>query len=100
MDDYWETVRRTATTLNSDGCTGVPDLYLDCCYQHDIHYRTHRTLDGQPITKREADRLFRECMQSHSRLGWWAPLSWVRWAAVALLGKCSWDDHDEERNHA
>lgn len=39
-----------------DGCTGIPDLYLETpCERHDRHYTFHTHKDGTPITRLEAD---------------------------------------------
>ena len=83
---YWVMIRRKARALKSDGCTGVPDFYLDCCLEHDIHYRTGKTLGGKPLTRAQADARLRRCIQSRSVFGWFSPMSWWRWAAVRLFG--------------
>jgi hypothetical protein len=82
--DYWDLVRAKAKELNSDGCTVVADIYVDCCFEHDLAYRTGLTVYGDPITRKEADVRFRKCIQSHSKLGKFSPLSWVRYAGVRL----------------
>lgn len=84
--DYWQRVRARAAALGSDGCTKVPDLYVDCCYEHDVHVRTGLTLHGQAMTKADADARFRQCLQQHSPLGVLSPLSWWRWAGVRVYG--------------
>ena len=39
-----------------DGCTGIPDLYMEGpCQRHDRHYTFHTHKDGTPITRFEAD---------------------------------------------
>jgi hypothetical protein len=92
-DGYWLRVRARAGELKSDGCSGpaLKGFYGDCCAEHDIHYRTHRTLDGDPITRAEADRRFRCCMQARSRLGRASPMAWWRWLAVRNGGGKPWD---------
>ncbi len=87
---YWKRVRAKAKELRSDGCSGVSDLYLDACYEHDIAYRTGHTVDGEPRTRAQADEDFRRTIQDLSPLGAASPLSWVRWAGVRLFGKSSW----------
>jgi hypothetical protein len=82
--DYWQRVRHRARQLNSDGCTGGTGLLRDCCLEHDIHERTHRTVDGESITGDESDRVFLACMQRNSHIGWWTPVGWVRYAAVRI----------------
>ena len=64
--DYWEAIRARAKELQSDGCSRVTSMYLDCCLEHDIYYRTGKTLNGKEISREEADKIFRECMQSRS----------------------------------
>lgn len=83
---YWERVRFVAKNLNSDGCSWVSELFHDCCLEHDIHYRLGSDIYGKPITRAEADRRFRHCMQRHSKLGRFSPISWIRWAGVRLFG--------------
>jgi len=88
---YWKWVREEALALKSDGCTGVPDkLYEDCCYEHDIHYRTGRTIFDEPVTRAQADTRLRECIQIRSKLGKLDPMSWWRWAGVRLFGGGAW----------
>jgi len=86
VEDYWDTVRRLAKEVKSDGCSKVLDLWVDCCYEHDIHWRTGKTYDGKPISVREANKRFRKCMQEKSKFGVYSPVSWWRWAAVSITG--------------
>lgn len=79
-----------ALELGSDGCSGVTEAFLDCCLEHDIAYRTGRTVEGEILTRAEADRRFRECMQAKSRLGIFNPMSWWRWIAVRFFGRGAW----------
>jgi len=90
---YWQRVRALARALRSDGCTGVVDLYPDCCYEHDVHYRTHRDLGGAPITRAEADARFRRCIQARSPLGRLSPVAFWWWLAVRLLAGPAWRKH-------
>lgn len=87
---YWQAVRRVAASLHSDGCSVVSELYHDCCLEHDIHYRTQRQLDGKFITRSEADKQFRVCMQSRSPFKWFSLVSWIRWAGVRIFGASSY----------
>jgi hypothetical protein len=84
---YWERVHDKAAELGADGCSFATGAFVDCCLEHDIHYRTGLTLNGTPITRREADARFRSCMQSRSKLGFFSPMSWWRWAAVRAFGR-------------
>ena len=89
-DPYWRLVRQRGHDLDADGCTGVPDFFLDACIEHDTHYRTHTWLDGSPIFRSEADERFRRVMQSRSVLGPCSPMAWWRWAGVRLMGRWAW----------
>lgn len=89
-NEYWQKVREEAAKLEADGCSGVPDFHLDCCLEHDIHYRTRFTIDGQPISRRKADARFRKCIQSRSKFGKMSPMSWWRWAGVRIFGRSAW----------
>lgn len=64
MKGYWQRVKEYAAALKGDGCTSVPDLtYRRCCDEHDIHYRTGKTLAGKPITRAQADARLFACMK-------------------------------------
>lgn len=89
-EEYWQRVRERAAELGSDGCTGVPDFYIRCCWEHDIAASTGRDLAGTPVTWAQAAETFRRCIQAHSPLGVFSPLSWWRWGAVRLHGW--WND--------
>jgi hypothetical protein len=92
---YRELVRRRARELDSDGCSGVPDFYRDACLEHDIHYRTGRTLSGVPLTRAKADAIFRKRIQQMSVLGVLSPVALWRWAGVRLFGGSSWQGAKE-----
>ena len=91
-DDFRAAIRARAIALGSDGCTGVPDFYLDACYEHDIHYRTHRTLDGRMITFEESNHWLGERIKTTSIFGRLSPMAWWRERGVALVGRRAWDD--------
>lgn len=93
--DYWSRIRTRAVEIESDGCTGVPDFYLDACLEHDVHYHDGRRIDGVPITQAWADRRFRQRIQSRSMLGVLHPMSWWRWAGVRIFGRRAWTQHRE-----
>lgn len=82
--EYWQKVRELAKELKSDGCTGVPDFFLDCCFEHDVHWRSGVTLDGNPISQMEANRELRRCIQSRSKFGFFSPLAWERFIGTTL----------------
>lgn len=74
----------------SDGCTAALQIHTRCCLIHDWYYRTHIDFDGVPITRSDADKIFRLCMERKSK--WWqSPLPWWRWAAVRVFGGSAWD---------
>ena len=78
---YRDRVRQAATALGTDHCSGVPDFYSDACDEHDIHSRTHRTLDGDLLDKQSAATIFKQRIQSMSRFGRWSPMAqWRYWA--------------------
>lgn len=83
-DPYWTRVRERAKEINSDGCSKVPDIYVESCYEHDIHWRTGKTIDGDCINETEANHRFRKVIQSRSFLRILSPLSWGRWLGVTL----------------
>ena len=89
---YWSALARWAAA-HSDGCTGVKDIYVSACHEHDFHYRFAHTFAGTPeapgesITKSEADTRFRQVMQWQSPLGRFSPVSWIRWSGVRLFGR-------------
>lgn len=83
-------IAKISLFVASDGCSGVPDFYLDCCIIHDWFYRTHRDLDGTPITRAEADRRLKKCIQSESMFGAFSPMAWWRYHAVKRFGKKAW----------
>ncbi len=74
-DIVWEELEK-----QTDHCSGVAEWYADCCREHDFNYRT------KIVSRAEADRRFRQCMQSKSKLGRFSPVSWVRWSGVRLFG--------------
>ncbi len=88
---YREWVIDKAEELGSDGCTGVSGLYRWCCLEHDALWRLGTRRDGTPITKVEANEVFRSCIQRSSPFGWWSPLAWIRWVGV------QWTAHRAER---
>ena len=74
----------------SDGCTGVFDFYVQCCFLHDWYYRTHRDFYGFLQSKKSADRVLHDCIMSHSPFGHWSPMAWWRYWAVRKFGRKAW----------
>ena len=92
-NDYWALIEQWAHEY-SDGCTGVPDFYVEACWEHDYHFRYGVTLFGDVITFNEANDRFRQAIQMRSRLRWFSPLSWTRYLGVSTpFGRKLWDEH-------
>jgi len=95
--DYADLVREEANQIRSDGCSGVADFYEIVCFEHDIHYATHRCFYlGDVLTQEDADRYLRWGIQYHSFLGRWSPMAWWRYWALSRkkglgLGRQSWE---------
>lgn len=91
-EEYWNWLAKWAWK-HSDGCTGVSDWYLFCCWAHDFGYQTgmdpYQTFLGQPSKQDEecSNTKLRWCIQSESKLGKWNPISWIRYTGVALFGR-------------
>lgn len=78
--------------IESDGCSVVPDFYKSCCIYHDFWYATHIDFDLTPISRAEADKRFRKCIQSKSVFGFFSPMSWWRYAGVRMFGSRPWKE--------
>jgi hypothetical protein len=89
-EKYYKRVREKAAEIGADGCTMATGAFRDCCLEHDLFYRTGKTLQGKPITRAEADERFKSCMQRNSKLGWFSPMAWLRFFAVRKFGADSW----------
>ena len=100
---YWDLIKEKATSLKSDGCSGptIP-VYELACFEHDIHYRTGKTIFNAPITRSEADGLFSKRIRNLASWGFkwkdpttWGhmigfPMSYWRWGMVRLFGRNSY----------
>jgi hypothetical protein len=106
--NYWDWVRSEAALIDTDGCSVVTGLKIECCFEHDISffyardpraaYRAERHgldpwLTAPAITRAEADRRFRSCLQNRSSLGRWSFMAWYRWLGVKLGSQGAWDRH-------
>src|SRR3990167_4187008 len=93
MRRYWQKVKQMSQALKGDGCTNSPDLfYTHCCDEHDIHYRTGHTLEGTPISRKDADRRLFTCMKKAGKtpiIGRFL-VPCIYWAAVRLFGGRAW----------
>mgnify|MGYP001333882545 FL=1 len=93
---YWEWLTeadfiKIGEFVASDGCSGVPDFYLNGCIIHDFYYRTHRNLDGSPITKKEADLVLREYDHQHSVLSHASIIGNLWYLGVRWFGRKAWE---------
>lgn len=95
--EFWDAVLAKAKELGSDGCTCVPEFYHECCCLHDIFYRTHKDMNGDPITKEEADKQLEECIISRSWFGQWSPMAHWRYWAVKKWGTKAWEHDKDEK---
>lgn len=87
-DRDWERIRAMAKEMRSDGCTVVSECFQDCCLLHDLLWHTGLDPDtGEPVDYEAANVLFRQCMQSRSRLGRFDPMSWWRYFGVRWFGR-------------
>lgn len=87
---YWALVHLAAERVGSDGCSSVTELFREGCLEHDVHYRTGKTVLGRELTRRQSDAAFREVIQDLSPLGILSVMAWIRWIGVRLLGRKAW----------
>lgn len=85
-------IKKIRMFICSDGCTGVPDIYLSACIVHDFWYRLHRDLDGTLITREVADARFRQMMQEKSKFKLFSPVALWRWLGVRAFGSKAWEN--------
>lgn len=107
---FWDWIREEAALINADGCTGVSNLYGECCLQHDLEfwagksaasaYRHYR--NGEPeywvtaerITFEGANSNFKKCHFRQSKAGYLNLFAWWRYAVVRTKkGRAAWDAH-------
>lgn len=81
---YWARVRTAAADLGSDGCTCSPDIHVDACYEHDVHWRTGATIYGAPITTQQANRRLWKVMCDRSPLKGESFIARVYWLGVTI----------------
>jgi len=82
--------------IKSDGCTVVLEVYHNCCVQHDLGYRFHIDCYGNSVTRDKVDAKFRCCMQDCSKIRWFSPMSWWRYAGVRLFGRFFYPDVQQQ----
>ncbi len=83
----WDGMKRG---FKYDGCTMSPDFNFgsDCCGEHDYHYQ------DRTITRAEADRRLRACMQKKG----YVVLPWIYWGFVRAFGGFHWRDKQNEND--
>lgn len=107
---FWRWIRVEAKRICSDGCSKVPDFYIECCWLHDLCYRLKVDpfrayalytqgvagyWDLAPeIDQRTADKYLRDCIQKRSWFGKWSPMSWWRYGILRKFGSKAWNDED------
>ncbi len=55
---------------------------------HDGLYKTHE-VNGEPVTRAQADAVFREALRAQGEPAWRA---WMMWSGVRIGGGGPWDD--------
>jgi len=85
-EEFWKRVEARAKALGSDGCTAVSEWNQRCCWLHDTMLITGMDMDGNAVSREEADYLFWECnrLRAKSRLSYLSPRSWVRYVGVRI----------------
>jgi hypothetical protein len=106
---YWDWIRSQADLIDTDGCSAVSGLKVECCLAHDVEYfyakdsrhayqlwcegDYHCWAHAKPIEREEADRRFKVCHQTRSALGRWSVMAQWRWLGVRFGGQDAWDKH-------
>lgn len=109
--NYLTWLRAEASEINTDGCSGVSGVMVECCYQHDLEFYYGRCAraayrlmkQGVPDYWTNAKRIgfaaangnLRRCIQARSRFGMYSPLALVRWLGVSIFKKSrdAWKGH-------
>jgi len=120
---YWEWVRSEAALIDSDGCTGVSGLFLECCWEHDVAFfhgkdpraayrlfndlpelsRVNLWLHAPDISFEDANARFKKCHIQRTKwgwLGWINPMTWIRWRGVVRLSRGAWEAHRQREREA
>lgn len=109
LTTYWQWVRAEAALIDSDGCSAVTGMKIECCFEHDLGYyyakdahdayrswrmgRVDVWTDALPIDRMKTDARFRRCLQYHSKWGMWSPMALWRWLGVRWKAQKAWDSH-------
>ena len=92
-EHYWDRIRAAARFIKGDHCTGVVDWFRDCCDRHDVEYYYAADIDGNKLTRAEADLRMRECIQARSGFKRWSIIAWDRWIGCRIGGWFFWWKH-------
>lgn len=111
LPTYWNWIKSEAALIDTDGCSGVTGLRIDCCFEHDLGYYYAKDphdayikyrggllepwLHAKSIDRAGVDARFRKCLQNRSALGRWSPMALWRWAGVRIGGESRWEAHRE-----
>ena len=88
--EYWDAIVKIAVDRSFDGCSGVTQLYQECCFAHDLHYADHKEIYGNPITRWQSDLQFLKDMQVRSPAGYLDEVAWKRFFWLRLSGWIVW----------
>lgn len=104
---YWDQVRVIARWLKTDGCSSVSQVYMAPCLEHDIHYRTRRSVESWirnipewPITRLQADVQMLLATMARSPLRVFTLIGWVRFWGLRLFGGKAWRDNAKQARPA
>lgn len=86
-EEDWKLVR---AYTRSDGCTNALDWLPKSCWEHDFYFRTHHDFSGRVISFCQANNRYLLRMIRLSPFGVFNLRAYLRWLAVALLGKSAW----------
>lgn len=87
---YRDWIKQEALAVKTDGCTMSLDIFLHCCYEHDLAYYYGRDPrqafemgweKAERISRGEADRRYRSCNPHWLRYRWWLLCGggWLAW---------------------
>ena len=110
--NYLTWLRAEASEIDTDGCSGVTGVMVECCYQHDVEFwygrcarDAYRHLKqgveadywgaARRLSFADANANLRKCMQARSRFGLYSPLAIIRWIGTTVMPKSrqAWDAH-------
>lgn len=106
---YWDWIKAEAKAISSDGCTKAIDFRRECCELHDLAYYWAKDprdayrnyLNGFPdywkcakgVTRREADKLIRQCYRDKSPVDGFSIVAWTRYIGIRLGAWIAWNKH-------